>query len=74
MSRTTAKIGLFVLGFVLSISALLVVVDPELGVTVRRVLAGGLMLAGIASMVKALVLGTDAPPARHRAAGVGSRR
>ncbi len=72
MSRTTTKVGLIVLGFAMAVTSMLVAVDPELGLGARIVLAGALLLGGLAFMVKALVFDTD-PPIRHRAERSGSR-
>jgi hypothetical protein len=72
MSRTTAKIGMLILGFTLAVSGFLVYADPELRMAPKLAFAAMLVLAGIASMVKALLLETSAP-IRHRATGVGSR-
>ena len=75
MSRTTAKVGMLVLGFTFVVCGALVGADPELGLGARVAMAAMLMLAGVASLVKALVLETDVPVrVRHRSARADSRQ
>jgi uncharacterized membrane protein HdeD (DUF308 family) len=59
MSRTTAKLGVFLFGLVSMVSGLLTVLDPEPGTAPRPVMAGALVLIGLVSIVKSFGMMRD---------------
>lgn len=65
MSRTTARLGVFGFGFVITVCGLLNIVDPEPGTAPRPWLAGVLMLAGVASMVKSFGMMREERPKKR---------
>jgi hypothetical protein len=61
MSRTTAKLGVFLFGLVIAVSAVLSAVDPEPGTTPRPILAGAFVLVGAVAMVKSFGMMREQP-------------